>query len=222
VIRWLAVKRLQRLNTQHKAACRLKVEGRTIDYISEHLGVAPRTLHVWFSDDLVKEEIERILGDVDDLFKRRLAESGFTALDELNRFAALPAAKVTWACTSCTYEGAARHAHMRDLEVVAEGGPRRERCDGPWEKLETISQGTKMAAIESVLDRVDQTTRLRDRAEAVAAANEGGGEVGAGNLIQVFQAMPDHELTALFQQWLKDGSIDADPGTAKALPKPAP
>ena len=77
------VQRLKKLNTQHKAACRLKAEGRSIKYISDELGVAVRTLHVWFSDDIVKEEVARLTDEVEHNFVQRLSQAGMQALDHL-------------------------------------------------------------------------------------------------------------------------------------------
>jgi hypothetical protein len=185
------MKRLLKLNTQHKAAARLRVEGRTNEQIAEDLGVAIRTLHVWFSDDLVKQEIRRLLERVEDVFVERKATAGLRALEELSRFSGKEAGKQLAVCRACGWFGMTPANH----------GDPQAPCSGPWEMREQISESTKLEALREVLDRVDETTTLRDRARAQEALNSGGEGDGQTNYVQIFQQMSDADLARVMQRW---------------------
>lgn len=194
--------RLKALNTLHLAACRMRVEGRNNAYIAEELGVQVRTLHVWFSDPLVKAEIKRLIGRIDDVFVERKATAGLRALDELSDFASADATLVrtTATCVVCGYVGSACNPH----------GSADPKCDGPWHVVEEryIGQQTKLDALAMVLDRVDDTTTLRDRAKAQEALNSGSGSGdGATNYYQLFAQMPDDKVAEILRAWNQTGAI---------------
>lgn len=95
-----AVKRLEKLDARHKAACRLRLAGKDNDFISAELNVSKRTLMVWFSDDLVKEYLQDLAENVEQEFAVQLASAGMQAvgaltemlqLDTLSVEGALPA-----------------------------------------------------------------------------------------------------------------------------------
>jgi hypothetical protein len=48
--------RLHELGTQHHAAIRMRLDGRSTEAICETLGVKRRIQYLWFSDPLVKRE----------------------------------------------------------------------------------------------------------------------------------------------------------------------
>lgn len=199
--------RLAKLNTQHRAAARLKVEGHRIAQISVELGVKDRTLHVWFSDPLMKAEIARLVDAVEDVFLERKATIGLRALETLSDFAEMPAARVAQTCTcrTCGYVGGNCQPH----------GAVDPKCDGPWDTVETryIGESTKLDALRELLDRVDHTTKLRDRAEAQKAVNAGDGEGGASTYIQILNNATDEDLALLLSRWSKPGAVDGPPGT---------
>jgi AcrR family transcriptional regulator len=163
----------------------MKVEGRSIAQIGAELGVATRTLHVWFSDDLIKAEVRRLLQRVDDLFVERLAQAGMRALDEMVEFASTPATSAYYVCRTCGYGSQTPGNH----------GDPQAWCAGPWEQYERISENTKLRALDSIMDRVDQTTKLRDRVDAGADSST------VNNYLQVIQNMPDEELAGMLRAW---------------------
>lgn len=194
------MKRLAKLNTQHQAAARLRVEGKTNTQICEDLGVAMRTLHVWFSDERMKAEIKRLTDRIEDVFVERKATAGLRALEELSRFSGKEAGKQLAICQACGWFGATPANH---------GNPQ-VPCTGPWELREQISESSKLEALREVLDRVDETTTLRDRARAQEALNSGGNEGGSGgNFVQIFQQMDDETLAKIARRWATgDGPPD--------------
>lgn len=201
--------RLAKLNTQHRAAARLKVEGRSIAQISEALGVTPRTLHVWFSDQSVKDEVARLLERVEDVYIEKMATAGLAALSELTDFATMPAGRVRVRaeCKTCGYVG----------ETTSPHGTADPKCDGPWRVVETeyIGESTKLDAIREILDRQDRTTRLKDRVEAQKAANGEG--AGFQQILNVVQGASDAQLAELLNRWHAQHNGDSPNGTAPVL-----
>ena len=64
----------------------MRIEGRSTDEICEALEIQPRSLYIWFSDPLVKAELNRQLDRINEVFAQKLAEtavSGLTALAEI-------------------------------------------------------------------------------------------------------------------------------------------
>jgi hypothetical protein len=90
--------------------------------------------------------------------------------------------------------GAELGVATRTLHVPANHGDSQAPCVGPWDTYERISENTKLRALDSIMDRVDQTTKLRDRAEAGADGN-------TVNYLQVIQNMPDEELAGMLRAW---------------------
>jgi AcrR family transcriptional regulator len=163
--------RLQALNSQHKAAARLKVEGKSIKLIAKELGVTTRTLHVWFSDETVKAEVRRLTERVDEIFVERLASSGLQALEKLT-----------------------------DIAIEA------PRPVDPNGREIGMHDDERLKYLESILDRVDRTTKLKDRVAA--------GEGGDTNYQQIFMSMPDEKLAELMGVWASSN------GHGRALPGP--
>lgn len=202
------IQHLTALNLQHKAAARLKVEGKRNAYIAEELGVAVRTLHVWFSDDLMKAEIERLSERIDDIFTHTLATLGLRALNELSDFADTNARRIQAHCGMCQWFGDAPIPH----------GDPAAPCNGPWKVVEYIGESTKLDALREVLDRVDRTARLRDRAQAQAALPDSG---GTQNYLQIFQQMDDDSIAALLHTWATGGNGNGNGngnGSSPSLP----
>jgi hypothetical protein len=192
---------LQKLNTQHRAAARLKAEGANIARIHEELGVAISTLHRWFSDHLMKAEVQRLQGRIEDVFVERKATAGLRALTELSELGTKDAGILLAVCKTCGWFGSEPKWH----------GDPDNKCVGPWDReLVGISEETKITSLVEVLDRVDETTTLRDRAKATEAINSGGsGGAGDGqtnNFIQIFQKMSDEDLAGLLRAWNAKGS----------------
>lgn len=77
------MKRLEKLNHAHKAACRMRIEGKTNEEICKELRISKVTLHKWFSDDLVKEYIQDLAENVEQAFAEKLATGGMIALQAL-------------------------------------------------------------------------------------------------------------------------------------------
>jgi hypothetical protein len=84
------VQKLKALDTRHKAACRMRIEGKKNDEIARDLNVSKRTLVVWFSDDLVKEYLEFLAENVEQAFAVELARGGMIAISELVRMIQMP------------------------------------------------------------------------------------------------------------------------------------
>ncbi len=58
--------------------------------IADSLGVERRTVYLWFSDPMVKEEVQRRCRDVANLIGERLADHTLSALDRLGEVIDLP------------------------------------------------------------------------------------------------------------------------------------
>lgn len=72
-----------KLNAKHKAAVRLKIEGRSNAFICDQIGVADKTLRVWFSTDIVKKYMEDLADAVEVNFTEKLGTVGAEAIDQL-------------------------------------------------------------------------------------------------------------------------------------------
>jgi hypothetical protein len=75
--------RLTALGPRHHAAIRMKIDGASGIAIAEGLGVELRTVYLWMSDPLVKEEPGRQLTRVDEAFADQLALGAMQGLDAL-------------------------------------------------------------------------------------------------------------------------------------------
>ena len=84
------MERLQELGPKHHAAVRMRLEGQSNKQIAEHLDVKERTLHVWFSDQLVKDELESQLNRVNEVFAERLATNAMAGLDSMKELLEVP------------------------------------------------------------------------------------------------------------------------------------
>jgi AcrR family transcriptional regulator len=65
----------------------MRVAGASSEAIAQSLGVTRRTVYLWFSDPLVKEQIEVRTRDVAGLIAEKLAENALAGLDLLRQFA---------------------------------------------------------------------------------------------------------------------------------------
>lgn len=74
---------LKKLGDNHKAACRLRIEGYKNEDIASTLGISKRTLELWFSDPLVKDYIQDLAENVEVAFAEKLATAGMTAVQQL-------------------------------------------------------------------------------------------------------------------------------------------
>lgn len=147
-----SVEVLKSLNQQHKAAARMKVEGKSQDYIHEQLGVTKRTLSKWFSDDLMKSYIGDLEQAVEANFADKLATAGMSALQSL-------------------------------VELV-------EKPDTD----STISANQKMLVAAEILDRLPETSRVRERQQAP----------GAGNQTLIFANKSNDEIVDFLQGGWRD------------------
>lgn len=186
------------LQPNHKAAARMKVEGRRIDEIAVELKVQKRTLYLWFSDDKMKAYIAEMVRNIEDVFAERMATSGLRALEEMVSFASENAARVQATCQTCGWFGSTPSSH----------GDPSAPCTGPWTQSTYIGEAAKLEALNSIMDRVSPTARLRDRAEARTKLPDGG-----TNYTAVFATMGDEQLAGFLKQW-QAGSNGAIEGHA--------
>ena len=83
-------KPLHQLSPRHHQAVALRLAGESPQSIADSLGVERRTVYLWFSDTLVKQEVERRVRDVAALISERLADHTLSALDRLGEVVDLP------------------------------------------------------------------------------------------------------------------------------------
>jgi hypothetical protein len=83
-------KPLQQLSPRHHQAVALRLAGERPQSIADSLGVERRTVYLWFSDPLVKNELERCGRDVAKLITERLADHTLAALSRLRELVDLP------------------------------------------------------------------------------------------------------------------------------------
>ena len=83
-------KPLHQLSPRHHQAVALGWWASRPQAIADSLGVERRTVYLWFSDPLVKEEVERRSRDVAKLITERLADHTLAALDRLGEIIDLP------------------------------------------------------------------------------------------------------------------------------------
>ncbi len=83
-------KPLNQLSPRHHQAVALRIAGESPQSIAESLGVERRTVYLWFSDPLVKDEEHRRCRDVADLISERLADHTLSAFDRLGEIIDLP------------------------------------------------------------------------------------------------------------------------------------
>lgn len=165
----------------------MRVEGKKNDYIARELGVTHRTLHVWFSQEIFKAEIRRLLDHVDEVFAEKLAGAGLRAISELSEFAATNAVRVQAHCQTCGWFGMTPANH----------GSTDAPCTGPWEIREFIGESTKIEAITELLDRLPQTARIRD----IPAPALPPGGAGDTNYMAIFANMDDKALAEYVRNW---------------------
>jgi hypothetical protein len=75
--------RLTALAPRHHAAIRMKIDGAPGVAIAETLDVELRTVYLWMSDPLVKQELARQLERVNESFAQRLAIAALQGLEAL-------------------------------------------------------------------------------------------------------------------------------------------
>ncbi len=83
-------KPLHRLSPRHRQAVALRLAGERPQSIADSLGVERRTVYLWFSDPLVKYELERRSRDLAKLVTERLAGHTLAALSRLREIIELP------------------------------------------------------------------------------------------------------------------------------------
>ena len=83
-------KPLHQLSPRHRQAVALRLAGERPQAIADSLGVERRTVYLWFSDPLVKEELERRSRDLARLITERLADHTLAALSRLREIIELP------------------------------------------------------------------------------------------------------------------------------------
>ena len=83
-------KPLHQLGPHHRQAVALRLAGERPQVIAESLGVERRTVYLWFSDQLVKDELERRSRDLAKLITERLADHTLAALSRLREIIELP------------------------------------------------------------------------------------------------------------------------------------
>lgn len=71
------------LQANHRAAARLKAEGKSPTEIAAELSVKLRTVHLWFSDDQMKAHVNKLMDDADKELTRRMAVAGMHGIDAL-------------------------------------------------------------------------------------------------------------------------------------------
>jgi hypothetical protein len=77
------LKYLRSLDHKHYAAIRLRLEGANNATICDELRIQRDTLYRWWSDDLVKAELQRQAEHIDEVFAEKLASAGFKALEKM-------------------------------------------------------------------------------------------------------------------------------------------
>lgn len=80
---------LKKLEARHKAACRMRIEGKDNAYIAAALGMSKRTLEYWWCDDLIIDYLQTLATNVENEFAVQLATAGMTAVQELTRMLTL-------------------------------------------------------------------------------------------------------------------------------------
>jgi Homeodomain-like domain len=83
-------KPLHQLSPHHHQAVALRLAGERPQAIAQTLGVERRTVYLWFSDPLVKDELERRSRDLAKLITERLADHTLAALSRLREIIELP------------------------------------------------------------------------------------------------------------------------------------
>ena len=86
----VVAKSLHQLSPRHYKAVALRIAGESPQSIAESLGVERRTVYLWFSDPLVKDEVQRRCGDIANLITERVADHTLRALDWLGEVVELP------------------------------------------------------------------------------------------------------------------------------------
>lgn len=75
----------------------MRLEGRPTRDICDALEIQARTLYIWFSDPLVKDELDRHLAQINELFAERIAGVAMQGLSAVADIAAAPVDEpVSW------------------------------------------------------------------------------------------------------------------------------
>lgn len=104
-------KELKKLEPKHLAAIRLRIVGKSNEFIAEELGVKERTLHEWWSMEIVKDEIDRQMETVEKEFATRLTAGAFHGLEALERIISNPP------------EGISDDIYLKMLEMMLDRNP---------------------------------------------------------------------------------------------------
>ncbi len=81
---------LKKLGPEHKQAIRLRIEGKKPEEIAKILNRKTRTIHLWASEPIYKEELERQLTYIERVFAERMAEAGLVGLEQLVDLVQMP------------------------------------------------------------------------------------------------------------------------------------
>jgi len=65
------------------AAIRMRLEGMSNADICDELNIQRATLYRWWSDELVKAELQRQAEHIDEVFAEKIASAGFKALEKM-------------------------------------------------------------------------------------------------------------------------------------------
>jgi len=68
----------------------MRIEGRSSAEICDELGITQRTLYIWFSDPLVKEELASLQAGFSEQLREKINQGVLTAIEALTRMAAAP------------------------------------------------------------------------------------------------------------------------------------
>jgi hypothetical protein len=82
--------KLKKLEPKHHNAIRMKVEGRDHAEIAQALGFRKPTVNNWFSDPMVKAEVDAVQQRVGDLFEEKMASAGLKTLDVMTEMLEMP------------------------------------------------------------------------------------------------------------------------------------
>jgi hypothetical protein len=75
--------RLRKLQARHYVAIGMRLDGRSSEAIAEALGVKLRTVYIWFSDPLVKTELDSQQRELRRRFREKIAEAALAGASVL-------------------------------------------------------------------------------------------------------------------------------------------
>jgi hypothetical protein len=79
---------LEKLSPQHYRAIRMRIAGHSNAEIIADLGIRERTLWLWWSDPMVKAEIDQQIDGINRIFMERMAGIGLAAMEALREMIA--------------------------------------------------------------------------------------------------------------------------------------